>query len=189
MTSTFMEKLTTSRFIGPFAIVLALLVLVVSEMGHLELRRINAEREASVQTQLFVGRLRRSLLLMESSIRGYLVTGRSEYLMPHRQQIPIFESTLESAQLLSLTDIPSKAILVELVEMAKRKQADLQEMVALFQAGDRIGAMVSLQTDVGLKMMTQISDMVDQVIRLESAKFSAAGEVRASSAWVSRLLI
>ncbi len=55
MTSTFMEKLTTSRFIGPFAIVLALLVLVVSEMGHLELRRINAEREASVQTQLVVG--------------------------------------------------------------------------------------------------------------------------------------
>ena len=151
--------------------------------------RINAERDASVQTQLVVGRLRRSLLFMETSIRGYLVTGRSEYLQPHRQQIPIFESTLESAQLLSLTDIPSKAILVELVEMAKRKQADMQEMVALFQAGDRIGAMVSLQTDVGLKMMTQISDMVDQVIRLESAKFSAAGEVRASSAWVSRLLI
>ena len=189
MTSTFMEKLTTSRFIGPFAIVLALLVLVVSEMGHLELRRLNAEREASVQTQLVVGRLRRSLLFMETSIRGYLVTGRSEYLQPHRQQIPIFESTLESAQLLSLTDIPSKAILVELVEMAKRKQADMQEMVALFQAGDRIGAMVSLQTDVGLKMMTQISDMVDEVIRLESAKFSGAGEVRASSAWVSRLLI
>ena len=137
MKSTFMEKLTTSRFIGPLAIVLALLVLVVSEMGHLELRRLNAEREASVQTQLVVGRLRRSLLFMETSIRGYLVTGRSEYLQPHRQQIPIFESTLESAQLLSLTDIPSKAILVELVEMAKRKQADMQEMVALFQAGDR----------------------------------------------------
>lgn len=189
MTSTFMEKLTTSRFIGSLAIVLALLVLVVSEMGHLELRRLNSEREASVQTQLVVGRLRRSLLFMESSIRGYLVTGRAEYLEPHRHQVPILESTLKSAESLSLTDLPSKAVLVQLVEMARLKQADMQEMVDLFQAGDRIGAMVSLQTDVGLKMMTQISDMVDQVISLEGAKFSVAGQVRASSAWVSRLLI
>ena len=98
MKSTLLEKLTTSRYIGPLAIVLSLLVLVVSEMGHQELRTINREREASVQTQLVVGRLRRSLLFLETSVRGYLVTGRSEYLAPSQTQMPVLESTLKTAQ-------------------------------------------------------------------------------------------
>lgn len=189
MTITFLKKLTTSRFIGPLAIVLALLVLVVSEMGHQELRRLNREREASVQTQLLVGRLRRILLFMETSTRGYLITGRTEYLEPHNQQAPILESTLEATEALSLAELKSKPVLAELVDKARQKKADLEEMIRLFQAGDRLGAMVSMETDVGLKMMSQISDLVDQVINMEGAKFSVAGEVRASSAWVSRILI
>ncbi len=189
MKSTLLEKMTTSRYIGPLAIVLALLVLVVSEMGHQELRKINRDREASVQTQLVVGRLRRSLLFMETSIRGYLVTGRAEYLVPSQAQMPVLESTLKSAEEMTRIDPSSKTALIQLIEMAKRKQGDLQEMIQLFQAGDRIGAMVSLQTDVGLKMMTQISDLADQIISMESAKFSIAGEVRSNSALVSRLLI
>ena len=189
MKSTLLEKMTTSRYIGPLAIVLALLVLVVSEMGHQELRKINREREVSVQTQLVVGRLRRSLLFMETSVRGYLVTGRAEYLAPSQEQMPVLESTLKSAEEMMRIDPQSKTAMIQLIEMARRKQGDLQEMIQLFKAGDRIGAMVSLQTDVGLKMMTQISDLADQIISMESAKFSMAGEVRKNSALVSRLLL
>ena len=187
--STLLEKLTTSRYIGPLAIVLSLLVLVVSEMGHQELRTINREREASVQTQLVVGRLRRSLLFLETSVRGYLVTGRSEYLAPSQTQMPVLESTLKTAQAMVQIDPQARPELVQLVQMTQRKQADLQEMIRLFQAGDRIGAMVSLETDEGLKMMTEISDLTDQIIGIEGGKFSTAGEVRSSSALVSRMLI
>ena len=189
MTSSRLEKWITSRVIGPLAIVLALLVLVVSEMGHQALTSLDLEREASVKAQLTAGALRRSLLFMESATRGYLVTGRSQYLEPYRKQAPILESTLKSTEALSRDALQSRQVLAELAEMARRKQSEMEEMISLFQSGDRLGAMVLLETDVGLQMMTEISDLVDQVISQEGAKFSVAGEVRESSAFESRVLI
>ena len=189
MASPRLEKLTTSRVIGPLAIFLALLVLVVSEMGHQEIRSLDLEREASVNVQLTVGRLRRNLLFMESATRGYLVTGRSEYLEPYRQQAPILESTLMTAEALAPKAVRSNPILLQVVEMSRRKQSEMQEMIRLFQSGDRIGAMVALQTDQGLQMMTKISELIGQVITLEGIKFSETGEIRTNSSLVSRLLI
>lgn len=183
------DKWTTSRVIGPLAIVLALLVLVVSELGHLQLKSLNVEREVSVKIQLMAGRLRRTMLFMESATRGYMVIGRIEYLEPYRQQAPILEATLKVAEALSRDEPQSTPVLVQMVEMSRRKQAEMQEMIRLFQAGDRIGAMVLLETDAGEKLMTEISNLVDQLINQEAARFSEAGEVGANAASVSRSLI
>ena len=183
------DKWTTSRVIGPLAIALALLVLAVSESGHQQLKSLNVEREASVKTQLVVGRLRRTLLSMESATRGYLVIGRAEYLEPYRQQAPVLEATLRAAEALSADELQFQAVLAQMVEMSRRKQFEMQEMIRLFQSGDRIGAMVLLETDVGEKLMIEISGLVDQAIKQEAAKFSVAGEKGASSASVSRRLI
>lgn len=188
MASRRLEKLA-SRLTGPLAIVLALLVLVVSEMGHRELNSLSQERDASVEAQLTVGRLRRSLLFMESATRGYLLTGRANYLEPYFQQAPILEATLKTAQALSLEELQSRPVLAQLVDMSRRKQSDMQEMIRLFQSGDRLGALMFLETDAPQDAMLGISDLIDQVIRQEGAKFSVAGEVRESSASVSRRLI
>jgi signal transduction histidine kinase len=189
MTSPNIEKLTTSRIIGPLAIFVTLLVLVVSEMGHHELRTLNREREASVNMQLVMGRLRRNLLFMESATRGYLVTGRTEYLEPYRQQAPILESTLKVAEELSHGAQQANPLLRQLLEMSRRKQLEMEQMIRLFQSGDRIGAMVLLQTDQGLQMMGKISELIGKVITEEGENFSEAGEIRTSSVLVSRLLI
>jgi signal transduction histidine kinase len=189
MASPRWDKWTTSRVIGPLAIVLALLVLVVSELGHQQVVSLNLEREASVKTQLVAGRLRRTLLSMESATRGYMVIGRIEYLEPYRLQAPVLEATLKVAEALTYSESQSKAILVQIVEMSRRKQAEMQETIRLFQSGDRIGAMVLLETDAGEKLMTDISASVDQLISQEGGVFSLAGEVGANAASVNRLLI
>ena len=189
MASLRLEKILTSRVIGPLAIVLALLVLVVSELGHQQLKMLNKEREASMEAQLTVGRLRRSLLFMESSTRGYMMTGRSEYLEPYREQLPILEATLKVAQALSDKEVQAKPALLELIKMATRKQSEMQQMILLFKADDRLGAMLLLQTDVGQHLMAEISDLVDQIMKQEIDKFSLAGDGRVSSAFVSRLMI
>ena len=183
-----LETLTTSRIIGPLAIALALLVLIVSELGYQQNRSLNLEREASVEAQLTAGRLRRSLLFMESSTRGYMMTGRSDYLEPYREQALVLEPTLKTLEALSMDAFQPRPILTQLAKMSRRKQSEMQEMIQLFQSGDRLGAMLLMETEVGLKMMTEISDLVDQIISHESASFSVAGEVRAGSSSVSRLL-
>jgi signal transduction histidine kinase len=189
MASPRWDKWTTSRVIGPLAILLALLVLVVSELGHQQLTSLNMEREASVKAQLTMGRLRRTLLSMESATRGYMVIGRAEYLEPYRQQAPVLEATLKTAEALSRDEFLSQTVLAQVVEMSRRKQFEMQEKIRIFHSGDRIGDMVLLETDVGERLMTEISDLVDQVINQEAAKFSVAGELGASSAAVSWRLI
>ncbi len=189
MASPRLDKFVSSRIIGPLAIVLALLVLIISELGHQQIRTLNHEREASMEAQLTVGRLRRSLLFMESATRGYLVAGRSDYLDPYFQQLPIFAEALNTTQKLALKDPLLKPVLVKLIELCKQKQSVIQEMIRLFKSGDRLGALVLLETDVPQQLMLQINDSVDEVMRLETINFSDTGEVRASSSFVSRLLI
>lgn len=184
-----LDNWTSSQIIGSLSIVLAVLVLIVSEMGHQKLSSLNEEREASVKVQLTVGRLRRSLLSMESATRGYLVTGRVEYLEPYSEQAPTLKATLETADTLTLDRPHDKTVLIELIKMARRKQAEMEEMINLFRAGDRIGAMVLLETFVGQQMMTKISGLADEVISEENHKFLEAGEVSDNSAAVSRMLI
>ena len=70
----------SSRYIGPVAMSLALMVLVVSELGFYRLMAIGDDREASVDLQMTVGGMRSALLAMESAERGYMLTGRLDYL-------------------------------------------------------------------------------------------------------------
>lgn len=96
-----------------------------------------------------MGRLRRTLLSMESATWGYMVIGRAEYLEPHRQQAPVLEVTLKTAEALSRDELLSQPVLAQVVEMSRRKQFETQEMIRLFRSGDWIGAMMLLETDVG----------------------------------------
>jgi len=189
MVSPLLDRLTTSRFIGPLAVALALLVLAVTEMGLWELRSLDVKREASVNAQLSVGRLRRSLLFMESATRGYLMSGNTVYLEPFHKQAPVLATTLKAVEALSVDALESKQALLKLVDLTRQKQLFMQELIRLFQANDRLGAMELLQADVGLQMMTAISDLADEVISKEAASFSVASEVRESAAFVSRVLI
>ena len=73
MASNRSEVLTqwlTSRVIGPLAVALAVMVLVVSEAGFSQLNGLSQAREASVETQLAAGRLRRALRLVLLACRG-----------------------------------------------------------------------------------------------------------------------
>ena len=184
-----LSRWTTSRVMGPAVVFAALLTLLISELGHRELRVLTMEREASVQTQLIAGRLRRNLLFMESATRGYLLTARPVYLEPYREQLPVFEATLQSAQQLARDPLQAQGVLGRLVELSKRKRDEMQEMIRLFEEGDRVGALLLLRTDEDQNMMAAISQMADKLIEQGAHNFSQVGELRTRSAMVSRSLI
>lgn len=189
MISTLLDKWSTSRVIGPVAITVALLVLMASEIGHRELRLLNTEREASVQAQMTVGRLRRALLFMESATRGYMVTGRDEYLAPYHAQTGILNDTLVAAEKLSRDEFQDRVSLERLVEVSRRKKSELQETLRLFQEGKPDLAIDLLHSDIGKEMMIEISDLTDEVIRFESGNFSTSGNLRTQVSIFSRSAI
>ena len=163
-----MTKWVSGRFIGPIAVSLAVLVLVVSELGFYRQKGISVGREASVETQMTVGGLRQALLFMESAERGYMLTGRSDYLAPYLEQERKFQELLASAEQVATNDAPLRGKLSQLVELARQKHSEMRTVLERFEAGDREGAIELTLTDMGREMMVQISTLTDQIIREEN---------------------
>lgn len=163
-----MTKWVSGRFIGPIAVSLAVLVLVVSELGFYRQKGISVGREASVETQMTVGGLRQALLFMESAERGYMLTGRSDYLAPYLEQERKFQELLASAEQVATNDAHLRGKLSQLVELARQKHSEMRTVLERFEAGDREGAIELTLTDMGREMMVQISTLTDQIIREEN---------------------
>ncbi|MCB1997349.1 MAG: CHASE3 domain-containing protein [Burkholderiaceae bacterium] len=181
MASNRSEVLTqwlTSRVIGPLAVALAVMVLVVSEAGFSQLNGLSQAREASVETQLAAGRLRRALLFMESSKRGYMLTGRQDYLGPFVEQEKVFQETLDQVRKVAGTDTDQRVSLNLLVELAQRKHSEMTEVLRLWNAGERDAAIELTLTDLGREMMAQISAVTDTVIREESVFYDQTSRDR-----------
>jgi signal transduction histidine kinase len=173
-----LTRWASSRFIGPLAVSLAVMVLVVSEAGRVEQQRVNVARAASVETQITVGRLRRALLFMEGAKRGYMLTGRPEYLAPFNEQEQVVRATLAAADAVAERDAEQRELLLRLIEVSRRKYSEMKEVLRLFQAGQGEQAMALMQTDLGEEMLREISDLTDEVLRQENAAYDASTGIR-----------
>ncbi|WP_234263320.1 CHASE3 domain-containing protein [Hydrogenophaga sp. NFH-34] len=178
-----LERLTkwvSGRFIGPVAVSLAVMVLVISEAGFYRLQDISDNRESSIGTQMVVDGLRRTLLSMESASRGYMLTGRPDYLKPYHEQERSLLQMMGNAEHLAAEVPEQRDTLLQLVELARRKHSEMQTVLQRFDAGDRDGAIELTLTDLGREMMAQLNDLTDQIIRQEAARSVAYNHSRSS---------
>lgn len=168
---TRINELTTwvsGRIVGPMAVALALLVLVVSEMGFQRLQDISVYRSASVETQLAAGRLRRALVFMESAQRGYMLTGRAEYLEPFKAQEKVFSQTIDDTARAAREGNEQRDELNKLIELAQRKYSHMREVLKRFDAGDRGGATELMLTGFGREMMVDFSTLTEVILHQEA---------------------
>lgn len=181
-----LTRWVNSRIAGPLAVSLAMMVLVVSELGRVEQQRVNATLSASVETQITVGRLRSTLLFMESAKRGYMMTGRPEYLAPFAEQEKVFLSTLAGAEAVARNNVEQRDLLLRMIETSRRKYSEMKEVLRLFQAGQGDQAMALMLTDLGEEMMREISALSDEVLRQEAAAYDATAHIRQRVTFYSR---
>ena len=163
-----MTRWVSGRFVGPIAVSLAVLVLVVSELGFHRQQGISVDREASVEAQMAVGNLSRALLFMESAERGYMLTDRHDYLVPYLEQERDFQTILAHVEQIARNNEHLRIKLSQLVELARQKHSEMQTVIERFDAGDRSGAIELTLTGMGREMMVQISTLTDQIIREEN---------------------
>ncbi len=173
-----LSEWVSSRYVGPLAVALAVLVLVVSEVSFWQLRAIGSDREASVETQLAVGGLRRSLLFMESAKRGYMLTGRREYLVPYAAQEKAFHAILARAEQAAARDPEQREKVLRIIDLSKNKHSEMQEVLTRFKRGDRDSAIELTLTDLGREMMVQLSALVDEVIAEENRYYAHTTDIR-----------
>ena len=168
----------TLRLVGPIAVVLAALLLVTNEVGNQAAAEATARREAALEAQFAVGRVRRQLLTMESAQRGFLLTGRAEYRQPYDGARADFGEALAAVRALAEREPSQRAALDEVARVAADKLSELDEVLRLASRGERDAAMELLLTDIGREQMERVNALVGTVVRDAERAYAEGGAMR-----------
>src|SRR5579863_483421 len=144
-----------------------LLLLVAGAAVVLGVQRIN-DFEASqeyVGDKLFgVRQVYETLMSMESSQRGYLLTGDPAYLQPYLRDSGKFDGFIATFERLYRDDTQNAAIASQIRALALEKQTELAQTIELVRNGDRDGAMQIVRGNRGKAIMDQLDDKLLSVV-------------------------
>ena len=158
----------TARFLTAGFFVLALLIFLALAFAQNELSSAGRLQEIVVRQ----GHLRDVLFTVqqaESGQRGYLLTGNGVYLKPYDLALTRLGPELAKLDAPSI-DRPSAADLAQLHAITAQKMSELAKTIALYDAGDRSGALALVHTNLGANSMLQLNDLIT---RLQGEQMSA----------------
>src|SRR5262249_19355669 len=122
-----------------------------------------------------------TLLDMESSQRGYLLTGDPGYLDPYLRDAASIEKTVATFERLYQNDPQNAAIVADILHLVRDKQAELAETIALARGGHRDAAMKIVNENRGKTLMDALRTKLLAVIAQQrSVRTSYVDEGRAT---------
>jgi diguanylate cyclase (GGDEF)-like protein len=129
-----------------------------------------AQQQEAVGSRLFGARqVFESLLVMESSQRGFLLTHDPVYLEPYRQEDQAFNETFGRFEALFRENDGTQAIVADIHQLARIKRNELAEAVKLAESGDFDGAMAIVRTNAGKHDMEVLRFKLFSLIAQERA--------------------
>jgi len=184
---------TKSRALGVAAIATALLtLLVISVLCYQDWKRYDtayigirdSRRILNLNQALIDG-----LLDAETGQRGFLLTGRPEYLDPYRaasSQLPAQTSELGS---LLNQDPDRRNLFLQLQSLIAAKLDELRTTIALRQSQRTDAALALVQSGQGKQTMDRIRQVSEQIQESETARWQASWDDLRSGAQHLRVVI
>ncbi|MEO6409861.1 MAG: CHASE3 domain-containing protein [Burkholderiaceae bacterium] len=166
-------RLQRGGFAFPLAALAALALFVISETAYREsstaLDKLGEMGAASQNIQV----LWRSLLDAETGQRGYLLTGRKEYLEPYSAaQQQVDGALLQLAQHHAL-DASARPVLDEMKGLSTQKLSELATGISLYDAGRTDAWRELLMTNIGQEKMDAIRAAAQRLLDIESVSIEA----------------
>ncbi len=143
--------LRDSPVVFALACVVTVAFLFLSERSYRESVEALSRLDDMRATLVSISRLSAGLMEAESSQRGYLLTGRKEYLEPFRGAVATVRETLDLLEVEFRDEPESKLLLGELAAMTDTKVSELAEALRLQAIGESESARDLLLGGVGKK--------------------------------------
>lgn len=116
-----------------------------------------ADRQEYVGEQLFATRqVFETVLSMETSQRGFLLTGDASYLDPYLREHGDLDRTIANFEGLFSEDAEARDRVAEISRLVRSKEAELAETVELARNGDRDGALEIVRGNLGKHVMDEL---------------------------------
>lgn len=164
------ERVRRSRLALPLAAVVAIAMVLISEGSYWrakdsmdDLGRLGTARTA-------IQNLHRNMVDAEAGQRGFLLTGRPEYLAPYRDANEEVRETLRVLHL-HFKDQPDKAEAMKRVDaLVQTKLSEMETTIGLAESGKHEQWRELLATGIGREKMDQIRTVSAQLLADETNK-------------------
>jgi signal transduction histidine kinase len=173
-----MSSQLVSRFrgVGLFAFVLAVLaalaMLIISELSYRDAARTLEVLNQRIVAQAKVQSLWRDLSEAESGQRGYLLTGRAEYLDPYLKAADGVRRTLAWLQQHPPADAASAGLATEIDRLSTEKLSELATTLHLYQQGNNTRWHELLLSNIGQEKMNALRDLSNRLLDLDTAEIA-----------------
>ncbi len=165
-----------SAFVLPLAALAALLALVINESSY---QRSTAALESLGERSLARQRINevwRGLIDVETGQRGYLLTGRNEYLQPYRDSIGKVREALAWLERYYQGDTVAAATVEEIKANTAGKLAELASTIDLHTQGRDEAWRELILSGVGKEQIDRIRSASERLFALESERVRAERE-------------
>ena len=167
------QRLRRAGFAFPLAALAALAMFAISETSYRESSAsLDALGEMAVAREN-IQVLWRSLLDAETGQRGYLLTGRKEYLTPYTAAQHQVDDALKQLAEHHALDPPARRVLDDMKALSAQKLSELSTGITLYDEGRTDAWRELLLTNIGQEKMDAIRAASRQLLEIESIKIEA----------------
>ncbi len=162
-----------SPFVFPLAALAALALIFISETAYYQSTHAMQALATVTSARDHLLSLSRRIVDAETGERGYLLTGRKEYLDPYRDASQDIDRALKWLHGYYAATPRQAQAMQRLDTLVHHKLSELDATMRLYDEGRTESWRTVLLTDIGKEQMDEIRDVSDQLLAEESRKSSA----------------
>lgn len=155
-----MSRFLPWRIAAPLVVGVAVSVTILSlsEVAYTRLDNAHLRMSGALQAQTLITELFAAAVDAETSLRGYLLTRRDDYLEPYKRAFPrIDEARLRLQELLAqYGDAKVRTLNDRLFQLIAKRLAELEAMLKLDLEAGRTAALELLRTNIGKEAMDEV---------------------------------
>lgn len=157
-------------------IVLSIAIAAYAELAYRRLEQANREMSVALEMQATLHATLAQIVGAEGGQRGYLLTGRREYLQPYEAAVPAIGQSISALrELLVKQGTPEQREIVgRFNNLVGKKLAEMEATLDLYEKQGAGAAQTLTETGIGQRAMIAIRDEVDQLSATHRRQFEAA---------------
>jgi signal transduction histidine kinase len=170
-------------------IIASLAIAVYAELGYRRLESANRQMAVTLEMQSMLHEALALIVDAETGQRGYLLTGKPEYLTPYISALPKVDTTfnrLREAMVANGT-AEQRDALGRMNNLVGKKLAELEAAIALYKKDGTQAAQALLETGIGKRTMDEIRAEVDGMVLTQRRQLDEATNRWAADVAFARL--
>jgi signal transduction histidine kinase len=176
MRMSLLKRFGRSAYAFPLACIAALLLLVISETSYRSASESMQRLASMAATRTEIQSLWRHLVDAETGQRGYLITGRDDYLKPYRDSLAQVDASLDLLTDYYRDDPVGQPLVKQLAELSTQKLSELATTMRLFDEGKQDAWREMMLTNIGQEKMEGLRVASRTLLDLESQRVAQKRE-------------